>query len=96
MFSNLQILFSDQEGIHETSAHLWIEGLFQIIDKLKGLLLVALKWLQDFLSVREEFANPRKHVVQLFEKKVNIYSVVTFDILSILTFQSWKYKLKKI
>ena len=69
MFSNLQILFSDQKGIHETSAHLWIEGLFQIIDQLKGLRLVALKWLQDFLSVREEFANPRKHVVQLFEKK---------------------------
>ena len=36
-FLNLEILLSDQKGVHKASAHLWIEGFLQTTEDLQVL-----------------------------------------------------------
>lgn len=72
MLPNLQILLSDQKGVHKASAHLWIEGLLQTTEQLKVLFSIGSRQFLYFLLVSKPFTDPWEHVIDLLKKDINI------------------------
>ena len=65
MFSYLQILLSDQKGVHEASAHMRIEGLFQETAQLRGLFHIGSTQSVEFRPSSKQLVEPRELVVHL-------------------------------
>ena len=65
MFSYLQILLSDQKGVHKASAHLRIEGLFQETAQLRDLFHIGSTQSVEFRPSSKQLVEPRELVVHL-------------------------------
>lgn len=65
VFSYLQILLSDQKGVHKASAHLRIEGLFQETAQLRGLFHIGSTQSVQFRPFSKQLVEPRELVVHL-------------------------------
>lgn len=68
-FSNLQFSLVDQKGVHEASAHLWVERLIQMFEQLQVAFLNETVYVMELLPVCDPSKDPWEQVVHLAHTK---------------------------
>lgn len=67
--SNLQFSLVDQKGVHEASAHLWVERLIQMLEQLQVAFLNETVYVKELLPVCDPSKDPWEQVVHLEHTK---------------------------